>query len=51
MQLENTLPISPHGSPNPGRAAKQELFVDLEELVLPEILLHERIFVSNDTRW
>jgi len=43
MSFHDTLPITPATAPDSSGATKEELLVDLHELLLPEILLVEYI--------
>jgi hypothetical protein len=40
VEFNNTLALTPATAPDAGIAAKEELLVDLEKFLLPEVLLH-----------
>lgn len=43
MQLNDALALAPAAAPYPGRAAEQEVLVDLHELFVPKVLLVEDV--------
>lgn len=39
MKLDDTLSVTPASAPDASPAAEEELFVNLEELLIPEVIL------------